>query len=77
MHYHRTRALRRSGRLRQDMPFHLQLPRLMRRATRTMTTGESAQVAWRLVLWQVCNAAGYFYEHGRALVRAEGRAASL
>lgn len=77
MRYHRTRARRRSGRLLEDMPFHLQLPRLLRHATRTMTAGESAQVAWRLVLWQVCNAAGYFYEHGRALAGCGARVPSV
>jgi GT2 family glycosyltransferase len=77
MRYHRVRARRRSGLLRQDMPFHLQLPRLLRRATHAMTTGETAQVAWRLVLWQLCNAAGYFYEHGRAFVRPDARVPSV
>ncbi len=67
MRYHRERARRRSGRLRQDMPFHLQLPRLVRRATHGMTGRESVQVVWRLMLWQLCNTAGYCYEHVRAL----------
>lgn len=65
MRYHRVRMQRHSGRLREDLPFHVQLPRLWRRATHAMTARERGDVAWRLLLWQLCNAAGYAYEHVR------------
>lgn len=67
MHYHRVRAQRRSGRLREDALFHLQLPRLLRRATRDMTASQVTRIAFRLILWQICNTGGYLYEYGRVL----------
>lgn len=67
MRYHQGRMLRRSGRLRQDVRFHWQLPRLVRGATRDMTKREAGRIVARLVLWQVCNTAGYVYERGRDL----------
>jgi len=63
MRFHQLRMQRHSGRLRQDMWFHVQLPHLWSRATRAMTAGERGAVAWRLLVWQLCNAAGYLYEH--------------
>jgi GT2 family glycosyltransferase len=77
MRYHQERARRQSGRLWHDMPFHLQLPRLLRRATHAMTAGERADIAWRLVFWQLCNAAGYVYERVRDLVPSPQRPSRL
>jgi GT2 family glycosyltransferase len=69
MRYHQARAARRSGRFRDDLPFYLHLPRLLRIATRELAPGAVAHVVPRLLLWQLCNAAGYAYERGRELTR--------
>ena len=66
LRYHQLRAQRRSGRFWQDVPFYLQLPRLLRHAVRHLDGRQTAAVLPRLVLWQVCNTAGYLYERGRA-----------
>jgi GT2 family glycosyltransferase len=65
MRYHQVRAARRSGRFRDDLPFYGHLPRLLRVTTRGFTRAELARVVPRLLIWQVCNAAGYLYERGR------------
>lgn len=67
MRYHQVRAQRRSGRLRDDLPFYAQLPRLLRTALPDLTTRQAASVVPRLLLWQLCNTAGYLYERCRDL----------
>lgn len=62
LRYHRLRARRRSGTLAQDMPFHRQLPRLLRRPLAQLPRGQVAAVVSLLLLWQVANALGFFYE---------------
>ena len=66
MRYHQLRAHRRSGCFRQDLPFYLQLPRLLRQASQDLDGRQTATVVPRLLIWQLCNAAGYLYERGRA-----------
>jgi len=80
MRYHQARAERGSGRLREHLPFYVRLPQLFRRATRELPAAERARLVPRLLVWQLCNAAGYAYEHGRDLALPAGRsgtAASL
>ena len=67
MRYHRIRARRGSGRFRQDAFFYLQLPRLLRRASQGLSWRQTAVIVPRLLLWQICNIAGYVYECWRAL----------
>ena len=67
MRYHQARARRRSGRFREDLPFYLQMPRLLRHAAQGLGGWQAAGVVPRLLLWQLCNAAGYLYERGRPL----------
>jgi GT2 family glycosyltransferase len=66
MRYHQVRAQRRSGHFRQDVRFYLEMPRLLRQATAGLGAWRAATVVPRLMLWQLCNAAGYLYERGRA-----------
>jgi len=74
MRYHQIRAHRGSGGFRQDACFYLQLPRLLGRVSRGLSWRQTAVVVPRLILWQVCNIAGFVYECQRAL-RSEPRAA--
>jgi GT2 family glycosyltransferase len=69
LHYHQARAARRSGRFRDHLRFYVQLPRLVRAATRGLPAAEITQIVPRLLFWQVCNTAGYVYERGRDAAR--------
>jgi GT2 family glycosyltransferase len=78
MRYHQIRARRGSGRFWQDASFYLHLPRLLRQASQGLSRWQIATVVPRLILWQICNVAGYVYERRRALhsdVVPEDRAA--
>ena len=67
--YHRIRASRGSGHLRDDLPFYLRMPALVRQATRDLPPSAIVGVLPRLALWQLCNVGGYAYERGRDAVR--------
>ena len=65
MRYHALRARRGSGRLRQDVGFYARLPSLARARLAALDRRQAVQVAGGLVLWQVCNTAGYVWERWR------------
>jgi GT2 family glycosyltransferase len=59
--FHRARAARDSGRMRDDMSFHLNRS-LWRRTLALRPAGKAAQMVALLALWQVANSAGYALE---------------
>lgn len=71
--FHDLRAARRSGRLRDHLGFHANLPRWRRHAIATGDhPGSPARIIPRLALWQVANASGYVFERLRRVVRRRG-----
>lgn len=60
--YHRLRKLRDSGRMAEDLSFHRNLPRAVRRRLKGMPPGKKLKLSVLLMVWQFANAAGYFYE---------------
>jgi glycosyltransferase involved in cell wall biosynthesis len=66
LRYQRVRARRGSGRLRQDLKFHARLPALLRGPLAQLPLGQALAVVPLLGLWQLANAAGFFYEASRA-----------
>jgi len=65
--YHRARALRSSGRIRDEMDFYLRLPGLLREALPRVAPRRLPAMAGLLVLWQAANAAGFGWEAASAL----------
>lgn len=64
--FHSVCAARHSGRLRDHVGFHLQLPRWWRQAIATEPhLGRPARVLPRLAVWQLANACGYVCERLR------------
>lgn len=63
--YHALRARRGSGRLRQDVAFYARFPALVRARLGGLDRRQAARVAVGLLLWQLCNAAGYVWEGRR------------
>lgn len=59
--FHQQRTLRRTGRLIDEMTFHRQLPRLAWNRLRREPPAKALQLSFLLILWQIANAAGYFY----------------
>jgi GT2 family glycosyltransferase len=62
VHFHRLRAGRGSGRIRDEMAFHRDLRNWLVRPFRRRPPGEALATAALLVLWQTANAAGFAYE---------------
>ena len=62
--YHRARRARGTGRLRDDVSFHLD-PALYLRTARLRPARRAARVAALLPLWQAANAVGYVLERRR------------
>jgi GT2 family glycosyltransferase len=60
--YHRVREGRGSGRLRDDMRFHLLLPKLLRPHMSRLPLWRATRVMLALALWQIANTLGFFYE---------------
>jgi GT2 family glycosyltransferase len=60
--YHRTRARRNSGRIRDEMDFYVSLPRLLRSAASGIERRRLPAFAGLLMLWQAANAAGFGWE---------------
>lgn len=60
--YHQLRAERDSGRMRDEMGFHAQLPGRLRGPLSKMKFTRAAEVLTLLILWQLVNALGFFYE---------------
>ena len=62
VHFHRLRAGRGSGRMRDEMAFHADLRNLLLRPFRHLRPREALTTAALMILWQTVNAAGFFYE---------------
>jgi GT2 family glycosyltransferase len=60
--FHRKRAVRKSGQLREELGFYRLLAAWTRRRLRDQSAGEGAQTIALLALWQAANAAGFAYE---------------
>jgi GT2 family glycosyltransferase len=63
--FHRLRARRGSGRLWREVGFHFHVGRWLLRPFRETSGPRALALAALLVVWQVVNAAGYFYERLR------------
>lgn len=61
-HYHRLRAERGSGQLRDDAIFHRRLPAMMREPLHQLPLNKRAVALALLGVWQLANTAGYFKE---------------
>lgn len=61
-HYHRLRAERGSGQLRDDAVFHRRLPGMMRQPLKELPLQKRTAALALLGIWQLANAAGYFKE---------------
>jgi GT2 family glycosyltransferase len=57
--YHRVRASRGSGRMRDDLRFHAELPARLLASARRVPAGTAARGAALAVVWQAVNAAGW------------------
>ncbi len=60
--YHRIRRERRSGSILVEMRFHANLKNWLLNPFRRVGVCEALPLAILLILWQIVNAAGYFYE---------------
>jgi len=61
-HYHRLRAERGSGQLRDDAVFHRRLPGMLRQPLAHLPLQKRATALALIGIWQLANAAGYFKE---------------
>jgi GT2 family glycosyltransferase len=61
-HYHRLRAERGSGQLRDDAVFHRRLPGMLQQPLGQLPLQKRSAALALLVIWQLANAAGYFKE---------------
>lgn len=61
-HYHRLRAERGSGQLRDDAVFHRLLPGMLRQPLKELPLKKRTAALTLLGIWQLANAAGYFKE---------------
>ena len=62
VHFHRLRAGRGSGRMRDEMGFHADLGGRLARRLRGRPPREAAEMAALMLAWQAANAAGFLYE---------------
>ena len=60
--YHLRRAARGSGRLHDDVRFHAQCPKIFRSLLKEYSARQRAEIVALLGIWQICNAAGFFFE---------------
>jgi len=61
-HYHKLRARRKSGRLRQEVRFHLNFNNWLIRPFKGVQNRQLPKMTLLLIAWQVINASGFFYE---------------
>ncbi|MBN1259042.1 MAG: glycosyltransferase [Anaerolineae bacterium] len=61
--FHRARARRNSGQIRNDISFHAHLPALIRRTRPPGRIGRQVHLLSLLAVWQLANAVGYFLEY--------------
>jgi GT2 family glycosyltransferase len=62
VHFHRLRARRRSGRMRDEMGFHANVRNWLVRPFRRRRPGDALTMAGLLLVWQTVNVAGFLYE---------------
>ena len=67
--YHRARSSRGAGSITQEMSFHAELPRLVRKHLRGFSWADRVRILPLLAGWQVANAGGYFWQAARASLR--------
>jgi GT2 family glycosyltransferase len=60
--FHRVRAQRQSGHLMQELSFHTHLPHVLRQVLSQMRGRRVLSIIGLLMVWQVANAGGYFWE---------------
>ena len=72
-HYHRIRHQRASGKIWQEMSLHRNLPALLPRQLEQFAWKERFLLVFLLLVWQLCNAAGFFWEMGCCLVNPSRR----
>jgi GT2 family glycosyltransferase len=72
-HHHALRQARGSGTVGADLGFHSGLPAGFLRATENRGLGWRLALAWRLLLWEVVNAAGFLFAWMRSLGRGARR----
>ena len=60
--YHHRRAERGSGRMSDDFGFYRQLPTLLKEPLQRRSRGRALSILSLLVVWQIANATGYFFE---------------
>jgi glycosyltransferase involved in cell wall biosynthesis len=61
-HYHQLRKRRGSGKIQNDMKFYHRFPRLLRESLENIPEAKTVKVAMLLLLWQIFNTAGFWYE---------------
>jgi glycosyltransferase involved in cell wall biosynthesis len=60
--YHQLRKRRGSGKIQNDMKFYPQFPRLLRDSMANIPQARTVKVFMLLLLWQIFNASGFWYE---------------
>ena len=60
--YHQSRSLRGSGRLRDDLSFYSRMPSMLISPLSRRAPGRTFVIVHLLLVWQLANTAGYFYE---------------
>jgi glycosyltransferase involved in cell wall biosynthesis len=60
--YHELRGRRGSGQMSSDTKLHTALPKLLRAPLSQLSRRTAVEVAALLVVWEIANAAGFFYE---------------
>jgi GT2 family glycosyltransferase len=63
MHFHRIRAERASGTMRDEMSFHANVRNWLAQPFRSRTAVDATRIAALMVLWQGANLAGFAYEY--------------
>ena len=71
--YQRLRALRGSGRLRDDIGLHAHLLQLLREPLARLPRPPRRSIPLLLGIWQLANAAGFFAEMARSMIRRQSR----
>lgn len=62
VHFHRIRAARASGKMRDEMSFHANVGNWLAQPFRSRTPIDATRIAALMVLWQSANLAGFAYE---------------
>jgi GT2 family glycosyltransferase len=62
LHYHKVRTRRKSGRLYQEIKFHLNLRNWLLQPLKEKHGWQMLSMAFLLLLWQMFNALGFIYE---------------